>query len=139
MAIYMPMVLELVVAMLACARIGAVHSIVFGGYSADSLASRILDGQTKALVTADGVYRGKKLIPLLEIAHHAIESAAKQGQTVEVNLVVRHLTRLHSASASTNEVSLSSWSKDRDFWWHEEMKSASPDCKSLSLSNYSLS
>ena len=60
-AIYMPMVNELVVAMLACARIGAVHSIVFGGYSAESLASRIEDGGCKVLVTADGVWRGPKV------------------------------------------------------------------------------
>ena len=63
-AIYMPMVTELVVAMLACARIGAVHSIVFGGYSADSLSMRILDAQAKVLITADGTWRGKKLINL---------------------------------------------------------------------------
>ena len=60
-AIYMPMVNELVVAMLACARIGAVHSIVFGGYSAESLASRIEDGGCKVLITADGVWRGHKV------------------------------------------------------------------------------
>ena len=66
-AIYMPMVNELVVAMLACARIGAVHSIVFGGYSAESLASRIEDGGCKVLVTADGVWRGPKVSLLIQI------------------------------------------------------------------------
>ena len=57
----MPMITELVVAMLACARIGAVHSIVFGGYSSESLASRVLDAKAKVLVTADGVWRGERL------------------------------------------------------------------------------
>merc|ERR1712122_118527 len=75
-AIYMPMITELVVAMLACARIGAVHSIVFGGYSADSLATRILDAGARVLITADGVYRGTKLIKLLEIANSAMSKAA---------------------------------------------------------------
>ena len=55
----MPMITELVVAMLACARIGAVHNIVFGGYSSDSLASRILDAKAKVIISADGVWRGK--------------------------------------------------------------------------------
>ena len=73
-AIYMPMVSELVIAMLACARIGAVHSIVFGGYSSDSLAARILDAKARVLVTADGVWRGKKLIHLLEVADTALNS-----------------------------------------------------------------
>ena len=58
-AIYMPMITELVVAMLACARIGAVHNIVFGGYSSDSLASRILDAKAKVIISADGAWRGK--------------------------------------------------------------------------------
>merc|ERR1719462_1051295 len=75
-AIYMPMITELVVAMLACARIGAVHSIVFGGYSADSLATRIIDAGARVLITADGVYRGTKLIKLLEIANNAMSKAA---------------------------------------------------------------
>ena len=58
-AIYMPMITELVVAMLACARIGAVHNIVFGGYSSESLASRILDAKAKVIISADGAWRGK--------------------------------------------------------------------------------
>ena len=58
-AVYIPMITELVVAMLACARIGAVHNIVFGGYSSDSLASRILDAKAKVIISADGAWRGK--------------------------------------------------------------------------------
>ena len=67
-AIYLPMVVELPVAMLACARIGAVHSVVFGGFSAEALASRITDCKARILVTADGTMRGKKPIGLLDIA-----------------------------------------------------------------------
>ena len=87
----MPMISELVIAMLACARIGAVHSIIFGGYSADSLSARILDAKAKVLVTADGVWRGKKLIHLLEVADSAMNLVKKAGHEVEVNIVVSHL------------------------------------------------
>jgi len=90
-AIYMPMISELVIAMLACARIGAVHSIIFGGYSADSLSARILDAKARVLVTADGVWRGKKLIHLLEVADTALNLVKKSGHEVEVNVVVCHL------------------------------------------------
>uniref|UniRef100_A0A674C598 Acetyl-coenzyme A synthetase n=1 Tax=Salmo trutta TaxID=8032 RepID=A0A674C598_SALTR len=72
-SIYMPMVVELVVAMLACVRIGAVHSIVFAGFSAESLCERILDSQCSLLITADGFYRGDKLINLKVIADDALQ------------------------------------------------------------------
>jgi len=132
-AIYMPMVTELVVAMLACARIGAVHSIVFGGYSADSLAMRIMDARAKVLVTADGTWRGSKLIHLQEISHEAMESCKKQGHDVEVNVVVCHLPRLteHSSTASDYEERMSKgcWVGGRDLWWHDAMKEASEECE----------
>ena len=128
-AIYMPMISELVIAMLACARIGAVHSIIFGGYSADSLSARILDAKAKVLVTADGVWRGKKLIHLLEVADSAMNLVKKAGHEVEVNIVVSHLPRLNeSQSAQDYEVALNkSWESPRDVWWHDVMKNASED------------
>jgi len=131
-AIYMPMITELVVAMLACARIGAVHSIVFGGYSADSLAMRIIDAQAKVLITADGTWRGKKLINLLEMSDEALESCKKQGHEVAVNIVVCHLPRLVDNAALTTEYEermAKTWDSNRDFWWHDVMKEASEECE----------
>ncbi|XP_015755543.1 PREDICTED: acetyl-coenzyme A synthetase, cytoplasmic-like [Acropora digitifera] len=87
----MPMIIELVVAMLACARIGAVHSIVFGGFSAESLAERILDSTCKILITADGSYRGKKLIDLKEISDDAIAKCREKGVSLESCIVVQHV------------------------------------------------
>jgi len=131
-AIYMPMITELVVAMLACARIGAVHSIVFAGYSADSLASRIVDAGARVLLTADGVYRGTKLIKLLEIAANAMEKSLAAGQEVTTHICVSHLPRLNNPG--TKDVTLkhnatikSVWKEGRDHWWHELMRDASSD------------
>lgn len=83
-AIYMPMVPELVIAMLACARIGAIHSIIFAGFSARSLQDRIQDAEASILITADGAYRGKKIIPLKEIANEAVENCPSIQHVVMV-------------------------------------------------------
>lgn len=72
-AIYMPVTIELVIAMLGCARIGAIHTVVFAGFSAEALADRMVDAKCSVLVTADGYYRGNKLIQLKEIAAEALE------------------------------------------------------------------
>jgi len=131
-AIYMPMITELVVAMLACARIGAVHSIVFGGYSADSLAMRIQDAGARVLVTADAVYRGTKRIKLLEIAAAAMEKAAELGSEVTNHICVSHMPRLGNPGSEEeqklhNATIKSVWKTGRDTWWHEAMREASPD------------
>ena len=89
----MPKTITTIVTIRHVGRIGAVHSIVFGGYSADSLATRILDAGARVLVTADGVFRGSKLIALLQIAHTAMETAAKQGGEVLHHICVSHLPR----------------------------------------------
>src|SRR5512136_3220762 len=81
--IYLPMIPELAISMLACARIGAIHSIVFGGFSADSLADRITDSGCTFLITADGTYRGAKAVPLKANADTAMEKAKSQGTTVK--------------------------------------------------------
>ena len=112
----MPMITELVVAMLACARIGAVHSIIFGGYSAESLASRILDAKAKALVTSDGVWRGQKLIHLLEIAAEAMTMTKEKGHEVEFNFVVCHLPRLSESAPDYDKTITSIFDESRDIW-----------------------
>lgn len=111
-AIYMPMIPELPIAMLACVRIGAVHSVVFGGFSATALADRIADAKAKVLITADGGFRRGKIVPLKETA----DAALKNSPTIEKAIVVRR----------TGESI--GWQKGRDLWWHELEKEASKDC-----------
>ncbi|MGP0629596.1 acetate--CoA ligase [Nitrospina sp. 32_T5] len=118
-SIYMPMIPELAIAMLACARIGAVHSIVFGGFSPTSLADRIVDSGCSLLVTTDGAFRGKKPVPLKENADQAMDMASKQGTDIKQCIVVKRVgDKLETAMQ-----------KGRDFWWHDEMKDASPECE----------
>lgn len=127
-AIYMPMILETVVTMLACARIGAVHSIVFAGFSSDSLAERMSDCRAKILVTADGAWRGEKLLRLKALCDEAIEKAeSRYDHWVEACLVVAHLKRVTACASADVESLQVPWS-DRDKWWHEEMESASTAC-----------
>jgi acetyl-CoA synthetase len=111
-AIYLPMVPEAVVAMLACARIGAPHTVVFGGFSADALAGRIQDCGARLLVTADGSYRRGKVIPLKENA----DGAAAACPTIE-NVVVLRRTGEPIAMEP-----------GRDHWWHDLAADAKPDC-----------
>jgi acetyl-CoA synthetase len=110
--IYLPMIPELPIAMLACARIGAIHSIVFGGFSPDSLAGRIQDCDSTLLITSDEGLRGGRKVPLKENADKAMESCP--GVTTCV--VVRH---------TGGSISMKN---GRDFWWHEQMSKAPSDC-----------
>ena len=102
-AIYMPLIPEAAVAMLACARIGAIHSVVFGGFSADALLSRIQDADAKLVITADGGFRKGAAFALKP----AVDEALKGATNVEKVLVVK---RTGQETA---------WSADRDIWWHE--------------------
>ena len=111
--IYMPMVPELAIALLACARIGAVHSVVFGGFSAQSIADRIEDARCSIILTADGGTRGNKHIPLKEI----IDEALTKTDYAKRVIVLQHTARKIPMVAG------------RDFWWHEELaKITGPDC-----------
>ena len=110
--IYLPMIPEAAVAMLACARIGAAHSVVFGGFSAQALADRINDASAKVLVTADGGWRRGEVFPLKAQADEAV----KQTPSIEHVVVVER---------GGNEVSMAS---GRDHWYHELMANASSDC-----------
>ena len=114
--IYMPMIPEAAYAMLASARIGAVHSVVFGGFSPDALAGRLEGAQSSVLITADEGLRGSKKVPLKKNADKACEIAAKAGQAVETVLVVKR---------TGGDVQ---WSEGRDLWWHEARESAATDC-----------
>jgi acetyl-CoA synthetase len=102
-AIYLPMIPEAAFAMLACARIGAIHSVVFGGFSSEALRSRIDDAQAKLVITSDGGNRKGAVLPLKP----AVDEAIKQTPSVEKVLVVKR---------TNNEVN---WDKDKNVWWHE--------------------
>ncbi len=114
--LYMPMVVEAAYAMLACTRIGAVHSIVFGGFSPDALAGRIEDCKSDFIITADEGVRGGKPIPLKNNTDKAIEIAARDGQQVRNVLVVKR---------TGGDIS---WVEGRDLWYHDVVPSASDDC-----------
>jgi len=115
--IYMPMIPEAAYAMLACSRIGAIHSVVFGGFSPDALAGRIEDCRSTFVITADEGLRGGRTIPLKANTDKAIEIAAKDGAKVDTVLVVRR---------TGGKVA---WVEGRDAWYHEEVARAKPDCK----------
>jgi len=110
--IYLPMIPEAAYAMLACARVGAVHSVVFGGFSPDSLAGRIVDCESKFIITADEGVRGGRAIPLKKNTDEALKKAAGDEKV----LVVRH---------TSNPIP---WTAGRDIWLHEELVKVDANC-----------
>jgi acetyl-CoA synthetase len=116
-ALYMPLVPELAIAMLACARIGATHTVIFGGFSADAIRDRVNDGQCKLIVTADGGNRRGAEIKLKEI----VDTAAAQSPSVESVVVFRRTG------------SKIGWKHGRDHWWHELMETVDANCPAAEL------
>jgi acetyl-CoA synthetase len=115
--LYMPMIPELAIAMLACARIGATHSIIFGGFSAEAVADRNNDAQSKIVVTADGGWRRGKEVPLKA----AVDESLAKSPSVEKVVVVRRTGTPVEMVAG------------RDFWWHDLVKGISADCDAAEL------
>ncbi|MEO7507249.1 MAG: acetate--CoA ligase, partial [Pyrinomonadaceae bacterium] len=116
-ALYLPLIPELAIAMLACARIGATHSVIFGGFSAEAIKDRINDAGCKLVVTADGAWRRGSEVKLKP----AVDEALKHTPTIERCIVVRRTgTEIHLQAG-------------RDHWWHELMENASQDCPAAEL------
>jgi acetyl-CoA synthetase len=117
-AIYLPMIPEAAIAMLACTRIGAVHSVVFGGFSAESLRDRINDAQARLLITADGGYRRGAMLPLKRIADEAIAGCP----SIEDVVVVRR------GGGGDGDESHTRMEEGRDHWWHRLLAGAAAKC-----------
>ncbi len=115
--LYMPMVPELAIAMLACARVGAPHSVVFGGFSSDSLRDRMLDADSRVLVTADGGFRRGGEVPLKRIADEAVAQAP----------CVQHVVVLKRGTFAVH------MQEGRDHWWHRLMQDASAECAPVAM------
>ncbi|CNK32311.1 acetyl-coenzyme A synthetase [Yersinia mollaretii] len=119
-AIYMPMVPEAAVAMLACARIGAVHSVIFGGFSPDAVAGRIIDSNSKLVITADEGIRAGRAIPLKKNVDDALKNPA--------------ITSIKNVVVFQRTGNASDWKEGRDLWWHDLIKEASADCPAEEMS-----
>lgn len=113
--IYLPMIPEAIIAMLACARIGAIHSVVFGGFSAEALRDRINDSQSNLLITADGGWRRGSIVPLKRNADRALEHCPSVRQVIVIHRGVEDATHVPMHAG-------------RDLWWHRLMEESSPSC-----------
>ena len=116
-AIYMGMVPELPIAMLACARLGLVHSVVFGGFSAEALASRINDAEARLVITQDGAWRAGNVVPLKANSDLAVQQTSS----------VEHVIVLERIEESVV------WEEGRDIWWHDLVEGQSPECDPVVL------
>mgnify|MGYP001037529463 CR=1 FL=1 len=113
--IYLPMIPELAIAMLACTRIGAIHSVVFGGFSSDSLKDRIQDSESKMLIVCDGTFRGPKAVPQKANSDKALEECPSVEKVIVINRVGDRIK--------------CDWNEGVDLWWHEEMAKVDAICE----------
>ena len=118
-AIYLPLVPEAAISMLACARIGAIHSVVFGGFSPESLRDRINDAEATVLITADGGYRRGQIIPLKRNADKALEETP----------TIKHVVVVQRRAGSGGDESFAEMTEGRDHWWHRLMRGAKMHCE----------
>ena len=119
-AIYLPLIPEVAISMLACARIGAIHSVVFGGFSPDSLRDRINDAECKVLITADGGYRRGQVVPLKRNADRAVAECPS----------IRHVVVIQRrAGAGSGDEAFADMQEGRDHWWHRLMRTAKIGCE----------
>ena len=117
-AIYLPMVPEAAIAMLACARIGAVHSVIFGGFSAESVRDRVNDASAKVLITADAGYRRGQVVPLKRMADQAMAETPS----------IKHCIVVLRRSGGSGDESFATMTEGRDHWWHRLLDSVTSDC-----------
>ncbi|MEO7087078.1 MAG: acetate--CoA ligase, partial [Gemmatimonadaceae bacterium] len=118
-AIYMPLIPEVAIAMLACTRIGAIHSVVFGGFSPESLRDRINDADAKVLITADGGYRRGGIVPLKRNADKAVEECPS----------IEHVVVVQRRPGAGGDEAFADMKEGRDHWWHRLMREASSKCE----------
>ncbi|KAK8629034.1 hypothetical protein V6N13_077893 [Hibiscus sabdariffa] len=119
--VYLPMLLELPITMLACARIGALHSVVFAGFSSDSLAQRIVDCKPKVVITCNAVKRGPKTIHLKDIVDAALIESSKDGVSIDVCLTYDNQSTLRRESTK--------WQEGRDIWWQDVVPAYPTTCE----------
>ncbi|TVQ76510.1 MAG: acetate--CoA ligase, partial [Phycisphaeraceae bacterium] len=118
--IYMPMVPEAMIAMLACVRIGAAHSVIFGGFSAQSIADRVYDAKSRVIITSDGAYRRGQVLPLKE----NVDAACSQVNLIDHVIVLERTGQ----SVAWHHAPSASHGNKRDHWWHDLMLAASDEC-----------
>ncbi len=115
-AIYMPMIPETAIAMLACARLGAIHTVVFGGFSSDALASRVVDCEAKVIITSDGGYRKGSPAALKPAVDEAVAKVEQEKAELVTNVLVVRRTGQDIE-----------WNDDLDVWWHDAVDGASTE------------
>ncbi|MBY0261448.1 MAG: acetate--CoA ligase [Phycisphaerales bacterium] len=132
--IYMPMIPELAVAMLACARIGAVHSVIFGGFAPTAISERAMDAHSRVIITADGGYRRGEVVPLLKNVDEAVKSLAKHGHIINHVLVVKRTGHEAPSSRFVTDQPREGFNRATRFhWWHDAVDAASDACPCAEL------